>query len=152
ASADLPDVVVVKKDVVLDEAGVGGAVVGKEQAGHVVLDDVVEDLRAVDTGREHDAGADVRVLAGLALNRKAVERDVVGGDFHRIRDRSIPADDARPDGFTNARAPKIAARVHARLCALERQRFADDDLLADVPRVHGHGAAYGTRIHGRLNR
>src|SRR6185437_9934835 len=50
-------VVVVSKEIVLDDGRIGAAVVGQENARDVVLDDVVEDMRAGHVGGNDDAGA-----------------------------------------------------------------------------------------------
>ena len=71
--------VVAEEEIVRDDGGVTVAVVGEDQAGRIVLDDVVEDVRAVDVRPEDDAAAELSVRVGV-LDGEPVDGDVIGGD------------------------------------------------------------------------
>src|SRR5439155_22927816 len=80
ASAVGACVVVVAEDVVLDETGVGGAVVGKKQPRDVVLNEVVQHSSAMLPRADDEARLPHVVGLGVALDGEAVEGDVVGLD------------------------------------------------------------------------
>ena len=72
----------------LDNGGVGAAVVGEIQTGDVVLNDIVEDVRAMLARSDDHAGAVVSGV-GVSLDGKPVDRDIVGGNVERRGDRAI---------------------------------------------------------------
>src|SRR5207248_5981111 len=86
-------IVIVAEEVVLNDRGVGGAGVGQEKAGDVVLDNVVEDAGAGLAGGDDDACA-IAALAGVALDGKSIEGDVAGGD---VEPGARDAAKVRPD-------------------------------------------------------
>src|SRR5262249_17489564 len=110
------------EDVVLDEGGVGRAVVGEIQAGDVGLDDVVDDVRAVYARRDDYAGA-VEVGAGIVLHGKAFDGDVIGGDQERRGARSVGGRRAADDRLTGS--ARAVASIDAESRAADGQRLVD---------------------------
>src|SRR5262249_7068927 len=136
-------VVVVAEQVPLDDRRDERAVVGQEQAGDDVLDDVVQHVRAAGAGAQDDAGAEL-VDVGLVLNSEAVEGHVVGGDVEG--GRPAVAVDHRLGG--GVAGPRRAAAVNAELVAAQGEALVDVDqlrerALGDVDRAPGGGGVHG---------
>ncbi len=97
----MPALLLFWRNVVLDQCGVGGAVVRQEHAGDVVLENVVDDVRAEDVGGDRDARAIHSRFAGFALDGKAVERHVMA---LMRKEKPMPAD---PDALVTMDSPAV---------------------------------------------
>ena len=70
----------------LNESGIGSAVVRQQHSREIVLDDVVDDVGfRMFVWRDDQAAAGI-VLSGCALDGESVDRDIVGGDVEGAGD------------------------------------------------------------------
>ena len=132
---------VVDEQIVLDDGLNGRADVRDEDADDVVLDDVVDDVRAGRPRLHPDGRAEV-VHVRLALNREAVDRDVVGVD-----DELRVAGGVRVHhGFA---AGPGGAGVDFGLGSVESELLADSGAAGVRPCLDVDGVAWSSRRRRR---
>src|SRR5262249_18541166 len=120
-AADRAGLVVVPEQVVLDDGLAGGAVVGQADAGDVVLEDVVEDVRPRSAGAQVDAVTGEGLVSGI-LDGEAVDGHAAGGDGNALG--------VVQDRLGGAGAAVL--RVHPVLGAEQGDRLVDRDRHAGV--------------------
>ena len=119
-------VVIVPEQVIHDLRLVGAAGIGQEQAGDVVLNDVVEEVSSGGAGRDINAGPN-DVVVRIALDGEALDRRVAGADRqrrgavgraldHRFADTSTGPVSAgigpeQRDGLVDVDGVRIASRL-----------------------------------------
>ena len=145
-------VVIVPEDVVLDQRGGCRAVVREVQAAHVVLNDVVDDVRAGDVGIDNDCGAGHAAGTGLSLHHEAVERAVVAHDSDG-ETRGSAGRDAGDDGLrgSGGGSARVASRVDARLRAAKCDPVVERNLLDVRSRIDIDGGVGGGGVDRGLD-